>query len=71
MTLFCLAENLSMRVGRDGVWIWAPSVSPRPIHLDARTLAEMGLRLAVALGEGSAPPALATSPRPSDQSRNA
>lgn len=45
MTIFFLSDNLSLRVGRDGVWIWAPSVASTPIHLDRRRLAEMGLRL--------------------------
>ncbi len=47
MTIFFLSDNLSLRVGPDGVWIWAPSVVSTPIHLDQRRLAEMGLRLSL------------------------
>ena len=45
MTLFCLAENLAIRVGRKGLWIWAPDVAESPIFLDEAVLREMGLYL--------------------------
>jgi hypothetical protein len=45
MKIFCLSESFAIRVGRRGIWIWAPSVSAEPIHLDVRRLGEMGLGL--------------------------
>jgi len=45
MKIFCLSESFSIRVGRRGIWIWAPAVSAEPIYLDDRRLAEMGLGL--------------------------
>ena len=45
MTLFRLADNLAIRVGPNGVWIWAPDVSEHAIFLDERALREMGLHL--------------------------
>jgi hypothetical protein len=53
VTLFRIADNLAIRVGRRGVWIWAPDVSVRPIYLDEKTLTEMGLSL-VAPRDGEA-----------------
>jgi hypothetical protein len=46
VTLFRLADNLAIRVGRKGLWIWAPDVSEHPIFLDEAVLMEMGLHLA-------------------------
>ena len=45
VTLFRLADNLAVRVGRNGIWIWAPDIAPRPFHVDSKTLAELGFRL--------------------------
>jgi len=45
VTIFCLSDRLSIRVGRDGIWIWAATLSPEPVHLDRLRLAEMGLWL--------------------------
>ena len=56
MTIFCLSETLSIRVGRDGVWIWAPAISSQPLHLDADRLEEMGLLLAATARTRSTPP---------------
>lgn len=45
MKIFLFSEKLSIRVGRLGVWIWAPPLAAEPIYLDVRRLAEMGLGL--------------------------
>ena len=45
MKIFLFSENLSIRVGRLGIWIWAPPLAAEPIYLDVRRLAEMGLGL--------------------------
>jgi hypothetical protein len=59
MTIFCFSERLAIRVGRDGLWICAPSLLAEPLHLDRRRLAEMGLEL------------VAAGPEPSGGRRNA
>ena len=70
MTLYRLADNLAIRVGRDGIWIWAPDVSERPIHLDPRTLTDMGLHLGAP--EKTSPASSSDpSPPPKDPIRNA
>ena len=71
VTLYRLADNLAIRVGRDGIWIWAPDVSERPIHLDPRTLTDMGLHLG-APEEASSPLSSADSnPLPKNPIRSA
>jgi hypothetical protein len=71
VTLYRLADNLAIRVGRDGIWIWAPDVSDRPFHLDPRTLTDMGLHLGSTAG--SVPPDADTGsiPPPRDPIRTA
>jgi hypothetical protein len=51
VTLFRLADNLAIRVGRSGLWIWAPDVSECAIFLDKGVLREMGLHLCEHLPE--------------------
>jgi hypothetical protein len=45
MKMFFLSESFSIRIGRQGIWIWVPAACSEPIYLDARRLAEMGLGL--------------------------
>ena len=45
MKIFLLSDSFSIRVGRQGIWIWAPAACGEPIYLDDRRLAEMGLGL--------------------------
>ena len=71
MTLYRLADNLAIRVGRDSVWIWAPDVSEHPIRLDAGMLNEMGLRLTVQASEDPSSPRRAFNAPPWDPSRSA
>lgn len=63
MIIFRFADNLSLRVGRRGVWIYAPEISAVPIHLDTRILRDSGLPI---LAGGSAE----ESARPEDPSRH-
>jgi|GEM_PF-2700165 hypothetical protein len=71
MTLYRLADNLAIRVGRDGLWIWAPDVSDRPIHLDPRTLTDMGLHLGAWGSCDSTSNRRDPNPPPEDPSRTA
>lgn len=71
MTLYRLADNLAIRVGRDGIWIWAPDVSERPIHLDSRTLTDMGLHLGAPEGVGPPSGSADSNPLPKDPIRSA
>ena len=50
MKIFLLSDSFSIRVGRQGIWIWAPGACGEPIYLDSRRLAEMGLGLLETLG---------------------
>lgn len=70
MTLYRLADNLAIRVGRDGIWIWAPDVSERPFHLDARTLTDSGLHLGAPEAAASPPGLTDPHPPPTDPIRN-
>jgi hypothetical protein len=56
MKIFCLSESFSIRVGRRGIWIFAPAVCADPIYLDDRRLAEMGLGLLATREGGKASP---------------
>ena len=71
MTLYRLADNLAIRVGRDGIWIWAPDVSDRPFHLDSRTLTDMGLHLGEKDASGTPAGPSGPTPPPTDPIRNA
>ena len=72
MTLYRLADNLAIRVGRDGIWIWAPDVSDRPFHLDPQALTDMGLHLgSTAECVPPAAPPTGSIPPPRDPIRNA
>ena len=55
MKMFLLSEDLSIRVGRGGIWIWVPAARSEPIYLDVRRLTEMGLGL-LETREGRTPP---------------
>ena len=57
MKIFFLSESFSIRVGRRGIWIWAPAAFSEPIYLDPRRLAEMGLGL-LETREGRAAPSV-------------
>ena len=57
MKIFLLSDSFSIRVGRQGIWIWAPAAGGEPIYLDARRLAEMGLGLLETRDGRSGPPA--------------
>ena len=61
MTIFRFADNLALRVGRRGVWIYAPDVSAHPIHLDTRVLRATGLPVSCGTGDE---PARAEAPDP-------
>jgi hypothetical protein len=69
VTIFRFADNLSLRVGRRGVWIYVPDVSAVPIYLDTRALRDAGLPILCTVAGEQPEPAAEPNRRPSSPDR--